>query len=202
MDAGGFDVFHDAGDVDALAVGDGVDIDFDGFFQIFINQDGLAVAFADGDFDEVVELVGVVDDFHGSAAEDEAGADDDGETEAFGDFAGFGGVGGHAVGGLAEAELFDHGGELGAVFGPGDAVGAGAEHDDALFLESVGQVQRRLAAELDDDAVGAFAADDGEDVLKRERLEIEAVGGIVVGGDGFGVAVDHDRFVAAVLGGH
>ena len=37
---------------------------------------------------------------------------------------------------------------------------------------------------------------DGEDVLKGEGLEVELVGGVVVGGDGFGVAVDHDGLVA------
>ena len=37
---------------------------------------------------------------------------------------------------------------------------------------------------------------DGEDVFEGERLEVEAVARVVVGGDGFGVAVDHDGLVA------
>jgi len=40
MDAGFLDVLHDAGDVDVLAVGDGVDVDLDGVLQIRIQQDG------------------------------------------------------------------------------------------------------------------------------------------------------------------
>ena len=51
-------------------------------------------------------------------------------------------------------------------------------------------------AELDDDAVGLFVVADVEDVFQRERLEEEFVGGVVVGGDGLGVGVDHQRFVA------
>jgi hypothetical protein len=37
---------------------------------------------------------------------------------------------------------------------------------------------------------------DGEHVFKGERLEIEAVAGVVVGGDRLRVAVDHDGLVA------
>ena len=63
----------------------------------------------------------------------------------------------------------------------------------------VRELQRRLAAELDDDAQRpalALLGDHVEHVLGRQRLEIEAVGGVVVGGDGLGVAVDHDRLEA------
>ena len=48
-----------------------------------------------------------------------------------------------------------------------------------------------------DDALGLLDVDDVHDVLERQRLEVEAIGGVVVGGDGLGVAVDHDRLVAA-----
>jgi hypothetical protein len=68
-------------------------------------------------------------------------------------------------------------------------------------VERVGELERGLAAELDDDAVqGAVVLLDAEDlehVLERERLEVEAVGGVVVGRDGLGVAVDHDGLEAA-----
>src|ERR1019366_3809355 len=36
----------------------------------------------------------------------------------------------------------------------------------------------------------------GEHVFQRKRLEVEAVGGVVIGGDGFRVAVHHHRLVA------
>ena len=44
--------------------------------------------------------------------------------------------------------------------------------------------------------------DDREHVLERERLEVEAVGGVVVGGDRLGVAVDHHRVAAGLAHGH
>jgi hypothetical protein len=37
---------------------------------------------------------------------------------------------------------------------------------------------------------------DLEHVLQRERLEVQPVGGVVVGGHGLGVAVDHHGLVA------
>jgi hypothetical protein len=47
-------------------------------------------------------------------------------------------------------------------------------------------------------AGGLLGAQDLQHVLRRQRLEIEPVGGVVVGRDGLGVAVDHDRFVAGI----
>ncbi len=48
-------------------------------------------------------------------------------------------------------------------------------------------------------AVFLLGAQDFDHVFGRQRLEIEAVGGVVVGRDGFRVAVDHDRFKAGIL---
>jgi hypothetical protein len=79
-----------------------------------------------------------------------------------------------------------------AVLGALDRFDRGADDGDAVGLESGGEVERGLAAELDDDAVGLFVVADVEDVLEGERLEEEFVGGVVVGRDGLGVRVDHE----------
>src|SRR3546814_10841964 len=72
-----------------------------------------------------------------------------------------------------------------AVFGEIDGVGRGAEDGDAGALQVVGELQRGLPAELHDDALqGAAAlllAGDADDVFSGQRLEVEAVGGVVVG---------------------
>src|SRR5690606_8737970 len=47
-------------------------------------------------------------------------------------------------------------------------------------------------------ALGAFDVDQLQHVFGRQRLEIQAVGGVVVGRDRLGVAVDHDRLDADV----
>ena len=87
-----------------------------------------------------------------------------------------------------------------------DRLRRGAEHRHAGVLQPLRQTQRRLPAEGADDAghrAGrALGLDHLEDVLEGQRLEVEPVGGVVVGGDGLGVAVDHHRLVAGVLQRH
>src|SRR5207244_4264572 len=67
----------------------------------------------------------------------------------------------------------------------------------------LGELERRLAAELYDHpvqrSIRALGVDDLDHVLRRQRLEIEPVGGVVVGRDRLRIAIDHDRFVAGLL---
>ena len=90
-----------------------------------------------------------------------------------------------------------------AVLGQVDGVGRGAEDRHAGLLQRVRQLQRRLAAELHDHAdqlaLRGFDLDQLQHVLGGQRLEVEPVGGVVVGGDGLGVAVDHDRLDADLV---
>ena len=82
------------------------------------------------------------------------------------------------------------------------AAGRGADDRDAGVGEPLRQAERGLAAELADhpgDRAGLpLGVHDLEHVLQRERLEVEPVGGVVVGRHGLGVAVDHDRLVAGL----
>ena len=66
-------------------------------------------------------------------------------------------------------------------------------------LQRQRQRQRRLPAELDDHAVRLLGVADVQHFFERERLEVEAVAGVVIGGDGLRIAVDHDRFDAEFL---
>ncbi len=65
-----------------------------------------------------------------------------------------------------------------------------------VAVQRLGEVDRRLPAELHDHAVRLLVLDDVEHVLDRQRLEVEPVGGVEVGGDGLRVVVDDDRLVA------
>ena len=83
---------------------------------------------------------------------------------------------------------------------PVDRRGRRAEHELGRQLRR--QLERRLAAEGDDDAHQVaellLRLDHVEDVLERERLEVQAVGRVVVGRDRLGVAVDHHGLEAGV----
>ena len=53
-----------------------------------------------------------------------------------------------------------------------------------------------MPAVLHDHTLGFFQLDDFQHVFQGQRLKIQSVGGVVIGGDGFRVAVDHDGLIA------
>ncbi len=96
--------------------------------------------------------------------------------------------------------------EAPAILGEVDRLDGGAEQRHARLDQAVGELERGLAAELDDHALqpthAALDLDHAEHVLEGERLEVEAVGGVVVGGDRLGVAVDDHRVASGLAHGH
>ena len=223
MDAGLLDMLHDARDEGVLAVAKAIDVDLDGAGEIGVEEQrvfseqrvdlaGLVVGVFLLDVlrhqaGHGVEQVGlqhalVVDDLHGAAAEHVGRAHDEREAEPLRDGARLLDRPGDAVLRLHEVEAVQELLEAVAVLGEVDHVGGRAEDRDAGLFQRVGELQRRLSAELHDDAeqlaVGLFGAQDLQHILRRQRLEIEAVRGVVVGRHGLGVAVDHDRLVAGV----
>jgi len=89
-----------------------------------------------------------------------------------------------------------------AVLGHVDHVGRGADDRHAVLLEVACELERRLPAVLHDDAERLLDVHDLEHVLERQRLEIEAIGGVVISRDGLRIAIDHDRLVAVLAKRH
>ena len=98
---------------------------------------------------------------------------------------------------IHNAQLVEQGGKALAVLGKIDGVGLGTHDVHAALLEHARQLKRSLAAERHHDAVGALNIDNVHDVLVGERLKVQAVGRVVVGRNGLGIAVDHDGLKAA-----
>ncbi len=201
VNAGGLDVLHDGADDGGVAVADAVDVDFGGAFEEAVDEDGALGGGVDGFVHVAAEFVVGVDDHHGAASEDEGRPNNHGIPNAVGDGDGFVFADGGAGFGLFEAEFVEKGGEEFAVFGEFDGLGGGSHDGDAGVFEAGGEVEGSLAAELNDDAVGLFLLANIEDVLEGERLEVELVAGVVVGGDGLGVGVDHDGLVSELFEG-
>ncbi len=101
-----------------------------------------------------------------------------------------------AVGRLPELQLDEHFLETLAVFRTIDHVRIGTDDRHAVGVEILRELQRRLAAVLHDHAERLLDRDDFEHVLERQRLEVQAVGRVIVGGHRFRVAIDHDGLVA------
>ena len=164
---------------------------------------GLSPRDLHGVADVAVELLVVADDLHGPAAQHVGGPDHHRVADLVRAGEGLVAAAGDGVDRLGDLQPVQQLLEALAVLGQVDGVGRGAEDRDAGVLQRLGQLQRRLAAELDDDAqqlaVRLLDVDQLQHVLGGQRLEVEAVGGVVVGGDRLGVAVDHDRLDADLV---
>ena len=65
-------------------------------------------------------------------------------------------------------------------------------------MQSHRQIQRRLATKLHNHSFRFLDVDDVHHVFKRQRLEVETIGSVVIRRDCFRIAVDHDRFEARI----
>ena len=144
----------------------------------------------------------VEDDLHAAAAKNERRADDERIAELRRALESAVDVARHHRLGHRDAELVHRRVEEIAVLCVVDRVDGCAEDLAAGLLELARDVERRLPAELHDDAHGLFGLVDLEHVFDRHRLEVELVGSVVVGRDGLGVAVDDDRLVAHLAHRH
>ena len=202
MHAGLFDVLHDAGHMDGLAIRQGVNVTFDGTGQVAVQQNRAVARDHNRLSDVAFQLRHVAHDFHRTATQHVGRADHQRETDVFGDFQRFGVGRGDAVVRLLELQLVDQRLEAFTVFGQVNRVGAGAEDRNAFFEQRIGQLQRGLAAELNNHtvqrAVFLLNPQDFHHVLKGQRFKIQTVRGVIVGRHGLGVAVDHDGFITGI----
>ena len=197
MDAGPFDLFHNAGDEDVRAVGNGVDFDF-AARHVFVDEDRM-VRRGDNGFAQVpFQFFFIIYDFHGPAAENVRRTDDEGEFQFLRHLHGFAVAGCNAAVGTRNVQLRQYFVEPFAVFGPVHAFDRRAEDLDAPFCQRSRQVDRRLAAELADNADGLFLVDDGHDVFYGQRFKVQAVGRIEVRTYRFRVVVDDDAVHAGL----
>ncbi len=201
VDAGLLDVLHHAHEHHVLAVGHRIDVHLVCVLDVLVDEHGRARRDRRGCGQETVELGFVIGDGHGAAAQDEARAHQHRVADLPGDVVGLVAVVGQPPAGMVDLQLAQQGAEPAAILGQVQAVGRGAPDGHAGGGQAVSQVDGRLAAELHQRPVGPLAFHDAQHVLQGERLEVEAVGGVVVGGDGLGVAVDHDGLVAQVAQG-
>ena len=118
------------------------------------------------------------------------------------------GSGHHAVagrgrrpGGLFDIERLHQRVKALAVFGKVNRVYRGSPNRRARFGQRMSNVKRGLPAELHQYAVGLFTVNDVQHIFGSERLKVKAVCGVVVGADGFWIAIDHDGLIAHLAQG-
>ncbi len=201
VDARVLDVLHHRGHEGVLSVAQGIGFGLDRVLEEFVDQNGPFGRDVHGRGDVAPEHGLVEHDLHGASPQHVRGPDHEGIPDAFGDGQRLLQRARHSGVRLGNPELLHHLPETVPVLGEIDGLGRGAHDPHARSREFGGDVQRGLAAELDNGALRPLLLPDGQHVLHGQRFEIQLVRGVEVGGHGFGVAVDHDGFEPGVADG-
>src|SRR5579872_138212 len=186
--AGFLDVLHDARDEHVLgAIADRIDVDLDGVMQKAVDQDrivaGNAKEFAGLDLRNQMRFIGT--HHHAASTQYVRRTQDHGITDLARRSDRL--FGGHrrGVARLLEPKFIEQPLKTFAVLRQIDGIGAGAQDRHAFRDEHVGEFERRLSSELNDDAgqdpSRLFDAHHFQNVLRGQRLEIKSIGGVVVG---------------------
>ncbi len=136
----------------------------------------------------------VIDDLHGPSAQDIRRAHNHRISNGIGHYQGFIDSQGDAVPRLFKLQLLEHLLEPLAIFGQVDGIRRGPKDGGAGLLQRNCEIERGLPAELNDHPERLLRLENVQDILARERFEVELIGRVVVGGNGFRIGVDHDRF--------
>ena len=195
--AGRLDVLEYRADHGLVPVADAVDVQLGRMRQELVDQDRPALGYPDGLLHVLPQGDLVVYYRHAASAEDEAGPYEDGVADLPCDVQRVRNRMGDTAGRLLHPDLLDEAAEEVAVLRERYVPGRSPEDLHPGGFQPFGEVQGGLSPELDDGAFAALAFVDLHYVFERERLEVEAVRGVVVGRDGLGVRVDHDDFESA-----
>ena len=197
MNTGLLDMLQDTADIDLFAIAQGVDIGLDRTLQEAVQIHRVVGANARSLGHVIAQMLGIVGDHHAAAAQHVARTHQQRVADVRGHGLGLLKRGGLTRRRVHDAQFVEQGGKTLAVLGKIDGIGLGTHDVHAALLEHACQLKRGLAAERHHDAVGTLNVDNVHDVLVGERLKVQAVGRVVVGRNGLGIAVDHDGLKAA-----
>ena len=140
-----------------------------------------------------------MDDFHRTTTQNIGGTHHQGQAELLHDQAALFNRIGNTVFRLAQAQFIEKALEAVAVFRQIDGIGRGAQNRNSGTFKGFGQFERCLAAELHNypfqSAVFLFFGENFQNIFSRQRFKIKAVRCVIIGRNGFGIAIDHDGFI-------
>ena len=197
--AGAFDLLHDAGHKVIGAVADGVDLAL-GAKDVLVHQHGMAHVHMLGDNAHVLGHIGrVVSHDHVLAAQYVGRAHQHGIADFLRGLQGFFQRKDGAALGAGDAAALEQLVKALAVLGFVDGICRGAQDGQADLVHMLGQLDGGLAAELHKAAVRLLGLNDLVDAFGVQRVEVQAVAGVKVGGNGLGVVVDQHCLAAVVF---
>ena len=177
------DVLHDCTDHGRFAIRDAIDVDFDSVFQKAIDKHRTIRRDFNCACHVTPEIFFIIDKLHGASAENEARPNEYWIADFSGNCDGVFSARRRSVRRLAQAQFVQHGCEQLPIFRCLDAFGLCAQNWYACSLQSTRQVQRRLTTELDEHALRFLLVANVEHVFEGERLEVELVTSVVIGGN-------------------
>ena len=195
MDAGPFDMLHDAGNQHVFPVGDHIHLQL-GAGHVLVHQHRVFDA-AGEDAAHILLCLGPgAGDGHVLPADHIGGPQQHRVAQSLCRFQRLlQGVDAPALG-PADAEALQDGVKAGPVLRHVNAVGRGAQNVDAQVIQILGELDCGLTAEGHHHADGLFHPEDIAHILGAQRLKVQAVGGVIVGGDSLRVVVDDDHVIA------
>jgi hypothetical protein len=199
--AGLLDVLHHRGHEGLSAIGNRVDVELDRSLEEAVDQHGARRARRGGRMEISGHLCFGVHNLHGSPAEHIGRSNHDRVSDPFRHSNRFGLTGRFTVRRGGERQRREHGAELPPVLCSVDGSGRCAQDTESFRLELRGEPKRRLAAELNDHSLGFLCLAYGQDVFNGERLEVQPIARVVVGGNRFRIAVHHHGLVARFVQG-
>ena len=202
MDARFLDMLHDSADDYVFAVGERVYVYFNCVFEEMIDEHRAVLRILDCLFHVADDSFFIVGNDHGASAENVGGTHQHWVSNSIGTRDGFFDRGCHGARRLRDIEFVKQFAEAFAIFSEIDMLWRCPNNADARGLQRQRKVQRCLPAELHDDpdrrSRRRFVFANREHIFEGQRFKIQAVAGVVIGGDGLGIAIDHDRLVAVV----
>ena len=196
MDSSFLDVLHDSADDHVCSISQRIYIDFCGFFEELIDQDGPRGPHERRLRNVILNRVHVVGDHHRASAKHVARPHQHWQSDFSGDARSFLRNQRRRIARLRNSQLVEQTSKTPPVFRKIDGFRSGANNWNTVAFQFQRKIQRRLTAELHDHALRFFTLHDGQNIFQRERLEIEAVRSVVVRRDGLRIAIHHDRFEA------
>ena len=180
MDTGTLDELHYAGDKDISSVANSIDLNLF-TLNVFINKNGFVFIDFNGSFKIVAKLFFVGNYLHGTAAENEGRTNENGIA----DFS----CGGYTCSDTGDSLSFGlRNSEFGedflkriTVFGTLNGITIGSDDFDPSLHKRFCKIYSSLSAERSNNALGFFELDDVHNIFGSEGLEIEFIGGGVVG---------------------
>src|SRR5215211_3709119 len=195
MDACFFDMLHHRTHDDSLPIAEGIHVHFEGIFHEFVDQDRLSWSRLDRFLNESGHMFFGFDKSHGAPSKYKRWTYQDRVPDLFGDITRFLKGACDSILRLRDVQPLQQFRELFAILGELDGMRRGTQDVHARGFESGREVKRRLPAKLDDHAHRLLTVDYVQDMLERERLEIESVCSVVISRASFRITVVHDGFI-------